>query len=175
MRRLILLLVCFLLVEELQAQTVGAGEAKRRMDAKYGFRDVRFEVDTTSIPGLRRAFVLPPNVFYTRPADNLTVGEAKLHTILYGFVNGKLSQIVLETKTLVNTNPVREAFQAEYGTGCTVCTGMGDYYWGSDKERISIDVNAVTGDGRVVIRSKAMAKVENDAAKQAAKKAASDL
>lgn len=157
------------------AQNVSPGESKRRMDAKYGFRDVRFEADTASIPGLKRAFAVGPTLFFRRPADNLTVGGAQLQSLLYGFVDGKLSQVSMETKTVLNTTPVRQAFQAEYGEGCTVCRGMGDYYWGSDKERISITVNPVTGDGLIIIRSKSMAKLEDVATKKAAKKAASDL
>ncbi len=165
----------FFIAASAHAQRVSPSESKRRMDAKYGFRDLRFETDTTAISGLKRAFTTGATVFYRRPADNLTVGTATLKSLLYGFVNGKLSRIALETQSVINTTPVREAFQAEYGEGCTVCKTFGDYYWGSDKERISLTINPISGDALLFIYSKPMAKLEDAAKKKAALKATSDL
>jgi len=157
------------------AQRVNPNEAKKKMDAKYGFREVRFEADTTTISGLQRAFKTGVTVYYRRPADNLTVGTATLASIYYGFVEGKLAEVLLETKGFENTNAVREAFQAEFGEGCSVCGGRGDYYWGSDKERITIDVDTANGDASIMIVSKPMLKATAVATKKAGKKAASDL
>lgn len=162
-----------LLASPVFAQQVSAGESKRRMDAKYGFRDVRFETDTTAIPGLKHVFTIAPVRYYHRAADTLKVGAAQLASISYGFVGGKLSEVVLQTKGGFNTTPIREAFQAQYGEGCTVCGP--NYYWGSNKERIEIRINPISQDGTFTIYSKALAKREKAERQQLGKKAASDL
>lgn len=156
------------------AQHVSPNESKRRLDAKYGFRDVRFETDTASISGLQRAFTSGVTTFYERPTDSHTVGTTTLDHIYYGFVEGRLAEVVLRSTIQNNGFDLVKAYQAEYGEGCTVCS-QGDYYWGSDKTRLSIQLNRAAGDVRVRMWSKAMEKVEDAAAKKAGKQAARDL
>lgn len=155
------------------AQTVSPGEAKRRMDSRYGFRDLRFETDTVAVPGLRYVFNDGPVRIYHRPADTLAVGAARLASLSYGFVAGKLSQVTLMTHGLDNTRTLREAFQALYGEGCTVCGPA--YLWGSSRERILIIIHPISGDGTFTIYSKPMAKVEEVARRHANQKAATGL
>lgn len=171
-------LICSLLIllsssVSVLAQHVSANEAKRRMDVKYGFRTARFETDTSALNPRRFVFAVGPVRYYERPSDTLQVGSAHLASILYGFVTGKLAEVSLSTTGLENTVPLREAFQAQYGEGCTICGPS--FLWGSDTERIEIEVKPISGDGVFSIYSKALRKKVLAERKKAGQQAARDL
>lgn len=147
---------------------------RRKMDEKYGFRDVRFESDSTSISGLKHAFDQRGERYYERPTDNLHIGEAELKAIYYVFVNGKLSEVDLMIEGATNTNAVYAALKEEYGPVYTIPYSGGQMGWTSGTEQILLGTG---GTQQQVIRflSRKMIKEARDVKKASAKAASSDL
>jgi hypothetical protein len=165
-----LLLLASLVVGSAKAQSLAG---RRAMDEKYGFRDVRFETDSTAIPGIKHAFDAGVRRFYTRPTDKLRIGDGELEALYYVFVSGKLSEVVLSMDGTTNANAVYGALKAEYGTPNV----MGSEHagvWNSSSSLITYD-RRPGGKVDVHFSSKAMEKVRREATKDAGKKAASDL
>ena len=75
------------------------GQSLNVLDAKNGFRDVRFETSISSEPGMKFSEVdkaLPNVRQYTRAADKLTLGHAELYEIIYSAYKGTVFRVRLE-------------------------------------------------------------------------------
>ena len=85
------------------------------LDAKNGFRDLRFGTELKSIKGLVKLAEQDGHVLYRRPSDIMKVGAAKASLIGYMFVEGKLGIVSLVFEGEENMKRAREAFTAAYG------------------------------------------------------------
>jgi hypothetical protein len=155
----------------IQAQSLAG---RRKMDEKYGFRDARFETDSTAMSGLKHAFDQAGLRYYERQTDNLHIGSADVANIYYGFAASKLCQIVLFVNGTASANAVYAALKEEYGPIYKLHTqdGMG---WTSSTEVISMEEKASSGQTLFRFASRKMKDLEKEVRKAAAKKAASDL
>ncbi len=62
---------------------------------KPGFRDM--EWNQPPAPGMVKDHVEGNIIFYTRATDKLSIGNAKLTSIIYGFFNNRLSGVTVRT------------------------------------------------------------------------------
>ena len=170
---LLLSAVALLLVFHPKAVLAQNGPGRRKMDEKYGFRDVRFETDSAAISGLQHAFDQAGLRYYERSSDNLHIGGAEVSNIYYAFAAGKLCQVALFVDGVANSNAIYEALKEEYGPIYQL-VGQPDKGWTSNAEVISMERRV---GGRTIIRfaSRKMKDLERQAGKLAAKKAAGDL
>jgi hypothetical protein len=153
-------------------------QGKKALDEKYGFREMKFESDVSAYPDLVKLPVEDangPQQLYTRPSDQLKVGDATLSAIVYEFYNGKLATVTLETVGTNNTIALQDALRAQYGPGYPALKFTDEVLWTSSKVRMYYRRNSISGDGRVRMASKEMDKQREQGAKQGAKAAKSDL
>ena len=90
-----------------------AAQSVADLDTKFGFRDVKFETDTSAIEGLAPAESTASKYTATRPADVRKVGKATINSITYGFFEGKLYEVTLVAKGLTNSHALRR-LRVEY-------------------------------------------------------------
>ncbi len=107
------------------------------LDTKYGFRDLKFETDTSAIEGLVRVEATPLKLIASRPTDSHKVGSATIARIDYGFYQGKLYEVTLTTKGLVSSHALREALESQYGEGKLVATMGQDRNWDGQEVRLT--------------------------------------
>lgn len=90
-----------------------ANPTSGNLNLKYGFRDVRFDTDTTHIPDLRR-YVEDGLVFYRRTSDKPFVGAARVD-IRYHFTKGRFSSVSITTSNQDDSAALLAALYAMYG------------------------------------------------------------
>jgi len=83
------------------------------LDAKNGFRDVRFGSAPTKDMELAR--VDGEEKIYVRPRDSLEIGGGTCKEILYVFHAGRLRAVSVSTEGWKNNRAVRESLHAAYG------------------------------------------------------------
>lgn len=97
------------------------------LDNEYGFKGIKFEADTSTVPGrvpVRWESVtddiIPPRVLdgtYTRPTDTLTAWGYPVRRIAYTFYRGKLSCVFITVQGDEVFSNIVKAMQASYGEG----------------------------------------------------------
>lgn len=112
------------------------------LDEKYGFRDVRFETDTTQIKDLKAIERKGNRTVFVRPTDSNKVGDAKVARITYGFYKGQLADVILTTKGIESSRALLAALEGQYGSGIAVATGSQDKVWNGQRVRMTYVVDA---------------------------------
>jgi len=97
------------------------------LDKEYGFRGLKFETDTSAVPGrvpVRWESVtddiIPPRVLdgtYVRPTDTLTAWGYPVRRLAYTFYRGKLSCVFITVQGDEVLSNIVKAMQASYGEG----------------------------------------------------------
>ena len=145
------------------------------LDAKYGFRDMKFETDTSAIENLQVGEATPLKLLASRPTDAKKVGTATLSRIDYGFYQGRLYEVTIVAKGLVNAHALREALETQYGEG-TLVTAMGqDRNWEGKLVRLTYREDAAFHNALVKFTCKKLNEQLQAAEKKVKKAAASDL
>jgi hypothetical protein len=145
------------------------------LDTKYGFRDLKFETDTTAIEGLERVEATPLKLTAKRPADALKVGKATISSITYSFYQGKLYEVTLLTKGLVNSKALREALESQYGEGTPINAVSQDRDWNAKQVRLTYREDPAYHNGTIRFTHKKLNEQLQQAQKSVKKAAASDL
>ena len=83
------------------------------LDAKNGFRDVRFGSVPTK--DMELAGVDGEEKIYIRPTDSLEIGGGTCEKILYVFHAGHLRAVSVTTEGWKNNRAIRESLHAAYG------------------------------------------------------------
>jgi hypothetical protein len=97
------------------------------LDKEYGFKGLKFETDTSAVPGLVPVRwesvtddIIPPRILsgtYTRPTDTLTAWGYPVQRIAYTFYRGKLSCVFVTVQGEETLSNIVRAMQASYGEG----------------------------------------------------------
>ena len=129
--------ILFLLAAGLLSATSVAAQSVTDLDTKYGFRDLKFETDTSAIEGLALSEQKSFRLLAERPDDSRKVGKATLNKIEYGFFQGKLYEVTLVTKGLVNSKALREALESQFGEGTLVSAAGQNRNWVGKRVRLT--------------------------------------
>ena len=86
------------------------------LDKKYGFRDLSFGRDVSTISGLIPAMSSLEHTWFTRPTDKLQIGDAPLTSIRYRFYKNRFYTVEI-TAPYSSDSPLLKALQAAYGSG----------------------------------------------------------
>ena len=169
MKRLIngLILLTLITVYSL-SQNDGFSQNVAVLDAKYGFKDAKFETPITYFKNMVKQ---GPGI-YTRSTENLRLGEFDLESVFYNFYKGLLSSIVIETEGYRNGQGVLQILQAAYGNGRYEDE---TYYWMGNRVVMTYSEGPASGHVAIGIFSIKMMQMQDDDEKEAAKKAASEL
>lgn len=144
------------------------------LDAKYGFRDLKFETDTSAIEGLVFGEATPLKLLASRPSDARKVGAATISRIDYGFYQGRLYEVTLVTKGLTNSHALREVLEGQFGEGTLVSAVAQDRNWDGKQVRLTYREDPAFHNATVRFTCKQL----NDqlqAAQKMVKKTSSDL
>jgi hypothetical protein len=121
------------------------------LDFKNGFRDLQFG-DLPS-PDMRLIEDHGDTTYYTRPRDDLMIGQSQLSWVAYGFYRGRLYTVLLSTVGLTNSRALLEVLRQAYGRGTRPNPFMERYYWNSTHVVLSYDENPLSHDATVVFSS----------------------
>lgn len=88
----------------------------------------------------------------TPAKESLFIGAGTVTKIVYGFYKGQLDSVQIRTKGLINSNAVRQTFEAAYGFPDQPNQFLKYYFWSGEKVVLTFDQNPVTDDALVVIR-----------------------
>ncbi|HEX8426124.1 hypothetical protein [Hymenobacter sp.] len=85
------------------------------LDETYGFRGARFKTDTSAYHDLALAEKAGQTRYYRRTSDSPQLGSGQVAAIPYGFYQGKLAIVMLETSGLTNSCAVLVALEQQAG------------------------------------------------------------
>jgi hypothetical protein len=97
------------------AQSISASEAKKKMDAKYGFRDARFGTPVAAFKDLILYKNEGARRMYKRKNENLALGSYHLRNVVYTFYKGELSAVLYAIVGNTNVQGVKGLITAAYG------------------------------------------------------------
>jgi hypothetical protein len=120
------------------------------VDIKNGFRDLTFGQAPTPDMVLKEEGDL---TFYVRPHDDLTMGNAHLDKLAYGFYHNRLDLVLLFTKGLSNSRALLDVLRQAYGSGRRPNQFMERYLWETSQVSIFYDENGLTHDAQVILES----------------------
>src|SRR5262249_10341227 len=105
------------------------------LDAKFGFRDLRFGTPVAKVSGLKLIEAGPGGRarYYRRKGDSMKLGDAVLNSITYAFYKGEFSSVALETRGYINGQAMLGAFEASYGKGVQPNPYLEERTWHSAK------------------------------------------
>ena len=154
----------------------GAAHAQSvtELDAKYGFRDLKFETDTSAVENLTITEATPLRLSATRATDAMKIGGATISRIEYVFFQGRLMEVDIITKGLVNSKALREALEGQYGQGTVIAQVGQDRNWTGKQVLLTYREDPAFHNATVRFIQKKMYE-KFQAAQKTVKKASSDL
>lgn len=103
------------------------------LDARYGFRDLRFEQSIETCQGMVVVEDDGDLKFCTRKDDSLELGGAKLRRIEYSFYKGKLASVNITAAGDADAATLLKSWEADYGPGRKSPRNITKYYWFGQK------------------------------------------
>ena len=137
-----------------------------------GFRGIVWGTSITKLGAEMKAVETDPDtVFYRRAGDRLTIGDAQLEEIVYGFYKGQFSTVVIDASD-AQKNALHDAIEAQFGPAPKL--EYKDFWaWEGATTTITLGCNAIRCNA--IIFSVALVKQEKADAAKAAKKASKDF
>lgn len=89
----------------------------KELDAKNGFRDVKFGSAPSLLTGAKLEAEQGAVRMYSRPADALKIGEAQVSDIFYIYLKDRLMTVRLAAIGQANSQNMLDAFIMQYGPG----------------------------------------------------------
>lgn len=147
--------------------------SKADLDAKYGFRDVKFE----SAPFEGATLVEDSGTFkcYQRPSDDLKVGNVVLKELVYCYYKDALATVFISTEGYSNSRGFLDVLTAAYGEGYQSNRYIERYYWFGSRVTLSYNENSSTNNAQIMMSSSIVAKKKEADDKEAAKAASEGL
>jgi hypothetical protein len=121
------------------------------LDFRNGFRDLKFGDPPAA--DMRLVEDHGETTYYTRPGDDLRIGNSQLNRIAYGFYRGRFYTALLSTEGLTNSRALLEVLRQAYGRGARPNRFMDRYYWEGSRVVLSYDENPLNHDATVVLSS----------------------
>jgi hypothetical protein len=143
------------------------------LDARNGFRDLKF--GDPPLQGMRLVEDHGDMKYYTQPSDDLTIGNAKIKEISYGFYKGRLSTVLLQTDGLINSRALLEVLRQAYGSGSRPNRFMDRYLWDGSRVLLYYDEKPISNDAIALFQSVPLRNEQTTDEKAKARKGASDL
>lgn len=141
------------------------------LDAKYGFREAKFEMPFDSFKNL----VEVESQVYKSSTENLKLGDYDLKLIAYEFYDEQLSTITIKTEGYSNSRGVLKILQTAYGKGYQSNEYIERYFWFGEKVTMAYDQNSITDDATIIIWSNKIEGLKKANENNSNSKAASQL
>jgi len=125
-----------------------------------GFGGIIWGTDISMLAGMtydsKYSWAAGTTTFYTRKGDLLTLGEAKPVCIRYGFFNGKLSDVLIETRGRNNWLALKKACFEKFGQGFKGNYYLEHYRWSGKISSIVLEYKEKEDLGTLLIKSEMM-------------------
>jgi len=129
-----------------------------------GFRGIKWNTDISTLSEyMKYQYPLKDYGFvgveiYTRTGDVLRLGRAELKEILYGFVEGKLFVVFINTKDFEIWNRLKQATFEKFGKGFQSDIGKEEYSWKGRATRVLLRYDETFGEAVLSMASKSYLK-----------------
>lgn len=124
---------------EAEAQLIASNPGLAALDAKNGFRDVKFGAELPK-DGWSKVGTEGGMDFYVRATDKLSIGRAQLDSISYAVWKGRIVGVALVTKGAENHAAMLDAFTAAYGEPEQPNRLLEEYRWKSSAVVLFVEV-----------------------------------
>jgi hypothetical protein len=121
------------------------------LDFRNGFRDLKFgDPPTQNMTVFEEG---GDTKFYRRSSDDLTIGNANIKEISYGFYKGRLYSVLLQTGGLINSRALLAVLREAYGPGSRPNQFMDRYLWDGSKVLLYYDQKPISDDAIAMFQS----------------------
>jgi hypothetical protein len=121
------------------------------LDFRNGFRDLKFgDPPTQDMKVFEEG---GETKFYRRSSDDLTIGNANIEEISYGFYKGRLYSVLLQTGGLINSRALLAVLREAYGPGSRPNQFMDRYLWDGSKVLLYYDQKPISDDAITMFQS----------------------
>jgi hypothetical protein len=121
------------------------------LDFRNGFRDLTFRDPPPQ--GMRVVEAHGDTTYYTRPSDDLTIGDARIKEMTYGFYKGQFYSVLLQTEGLINSRALLEVLRQAYGVGARPNQFMERYVWDGSRVLLYYDQKPISDDAIALLQS----------------------
>lgn len=99
---------------------------------------------------------------YKKKKENLTIGNAKLDVIYYGFYDDKFYAVIAQTLFFTDFEELKKACFENFGKGKQPRLYYDEYFWDGEKAKISLIYDRTAINGTLMIVSKELEKYIKD-------------
>ena len=149
----------------------------KTLDDKNGFREYKFGMGHQDIPNLKLVSedTVTHTSFYEKTDEKLTIGDATVESIGYGFYNDRLYNVLIKTKGLLNSRAVLSVMEGLYGKGEQSNQFIEKYFWLGGVVNAFYSQNSITNDAQIYFGSLPIVEERKKDAEARAKKAKGDM
>lgn len=129
-----------------------------------GFRGIVWGTDISQLKDMEFVKVDPKTgiKLYKRKKDNMTIGNANLDAIYYGFFDNKFYVVIAETLFFTDFEELKKACFENFGKGEQPRLYFDEYFWNGEKVKISLIYDRSSINGTLMIVSKELEKFIKD-------------
>jgi hypothetical protein len=118
-----------------------------------GFRGIKWGTRLTSLQGMKFIITSDDNIkLYSKKTDQLTIGSAKLLSIVYGFWRDKLYSAQIRFKGYHNWEVIKGSLFEKFGYGSSLPDGQ-SFGWKGNKTHIVVSWNDISNEGVLAMYS----------------------
>ena len=121
-----------------------------------GFRGIIWGTDISQLKDMEFVKVDPKTgiKLYKRKKDNMTIGNANLDAIYYGFFDNKFYAVIAQTLFFTDFEELKKACFENFGKGEQPRLYFDEYFWDGEKVKISLIYDRASINGTLMIVSK---------------------
>ena len=113
--------------------------------------------------------------YFTRPCDDLRIGNSQLSRVAYGFYRGRFYTALLSMEGLINSHALLEVLRQAYGPGYCSNRFMDRYLWDGRRILLCYDQKPISDDAMAMFQSVPLKNEKAADEKAKAREGVSDL
>lgn len=119
------------------------------LDERFGFRDVRCESPPSALKGAKLVEIGIDTKYYRRQGEDLTIGDAHLQDVTYGFYDDHLYTIHITARGLINSHALLGTFSEAYGAPMMSNPYINKYVWLGERVKLLLEQKIGTDDANI--------------------------
>lgn len=128
------------------------------VEAPNGFRDITWGTPLSKLTGMVVADDSGQVKYYRRTSELLSLGEAELKRLSYGFYQGKFYSVLIEFEGKANFEKAKAHLLAIYGETARIGSGGTSYRWGTaDGASVNLKYSEIAQQGYVFLFNRIIA------------------
>jgi hypothetical protein len=166
MKRAIIAVIIFVFV---------IGSAFAFQNEPEGFRGIKWGTNFKDLPGMIMSKADGNFKLYSKKDDKLSIGNATLRDISYGFFKDRFFQVRINFNNGDNFVKLIKTLEEQYGTGDRPNRFLMEYMWLSDTISIVLHYDKIKDSGFIIYFYEPINAEKKEADKEVSRKAAKDL